>query len=329
MDGATLIDGWVFKGARDVVLRSDVRKFVLDNMPEIRDRIGDDRAFSELSESAFVAKIQQAGYAPLKMLDGITASSVGWGAYLQKLKELGVELDFTKPNAEALDYAQKIVRRTQASALFKDSPLAISRGKLTGNRSFDRALFQFQTFMLNRWSLIRHDLYRAGVKQKDYRKAFNVFFWLAIAILTEEGIRRGSKELVDLATGRDDSKDDGYTEAVVRSVLGTVPFISQAVSISVYDSDPIPALGAFEGLSGISQLGSDKTSTKIRGLINLSESAGAVLGIPGSTQAAQLGRGFISGSEAEKESIGSPIKFNFGGQRKMNIRPIQFNFGGR
>src|SRR3990167_2074524 len=244
MDGATLIDGWAFKGMRDVVLRSDVRKFVLDNMPEIRDRIGDDRAFSELSESAFVAKIQQAGYAPLKMLDGITASSVGWGAYLQKLKELGVELDFTKPNAEALDYAQKIVRRTQASALFKDAPLAISKGKLTGNRSFDRALLQFQNFMLGRWSLIRHDAYRAGIKHKDPKKAFNVFFWLAIAVLTEEGLRRASKELIGFVTGKEPKHYDGYSEAIAKQVLTTIPFISQAVSVDIYGGDPIPSFGA-------------------------------------------------------------------------------------
>ena len=327
MDGASLIDGWAFKGARDVLSRGDIRKFIMDNMPEIRDRVGDDRAFTELSENAFMAKIQEAGYAPLKMLDEITASAVGWGAYLQKLKELGVELDLAKPNAEALDYAQKIVRRTQASALFKDAPLAVSRGKLTGNRSFDRALFQFQTFMLNRWSLIRHDLYRAGIKHKNFRKAFNIFFWIMISTLTEEGLRRGSKELIDLATGRDDSKDDGYTEAVARSVLTTVPFVSQAVSIAVYDSDPIPALGAFEGIAGIPQLVTGKTAqTKMRGLINLSETAGAVLGIPGSTQVAQFGRGVVSESK-KGGTVGAPLDFGFGGKKTLQgIAPLNFNF---
>jgi hypothetical protein len=164
MDGASIIGGHAFDGTYQVIINKNVRRFIFENMPELKNRVGDDPAFIDFGDNKFLTKTGQIGYAPLKFLDGITASGVAYGAYIKKMKELRLPIDLDKPNKEAITYAQSIVRQTQSSALYKDAPPAISRGKLSGNKSFDKALLQFQSYPLTRWSNIRNRLWRANIK---------------------------------------------------------------------------------------------------------------------------------------------------------------------
>lgn len=334
MDGATILGPRVFAGLRDVVTRKDIRQFVLDNMPEVKARVADDPAFLDQYENKTLEAIREAGYWALKQLDALTASSVGWSAYLKKLDDLGIALDLAKPNKEALSYAQEIVRRTQSSGVFKDAPLAISRGKLTGNRSFDRALLQFQSFMLARWANIRHTMFRGKImggvgrdkNKRDLLFAFNQMFWLSMAVLTEVGLRRASQELLDLTTGRDDSGDDGYTEQVALSALSTVPYISPIIGMSVYGGEPIPALGFAGTLAqGVNRVTTGATDeTKMRGVVNILEASGLLLGIPGSTQAGQLIRGGLNSDGSGDGMRISPIKIDgIQAPSPIKIKPIK------
>lgn len=342
LDGASEIGTWAFRGAGEITRSRNVRQFLLANFPEIKARVGDDPAYLDLDKSETLSRIQNAGYAALKKLDGLTASSVAWGAYMKKLDELGVRIrvidggkearaaktppgaiyrrkkggepltqeEIAKLNKKAIEYAQRVVRNTQASSLFKDAPQAISRGNFSGNKSLDKALFQFQTFVLRRWYRIRHDAYRAGIKNRNFGKAFRIFFWLAMAYLAEEGIRRGSTELTDSITGHDSSEEpnrDGYTTAVAKSVLSTIPFVSQGISVAVYQSDPVPALGAIRtGLGGINRVATGASAeTKTKGLIDLAESLGAAFGVPGTRQASQLATDAIDAkAERDKDPFG-------------------------
>ena len=323
LDGASEIGTWAFRGASDIGRSRGARKFVLDHFPEIRARVGDDPAYLEMGSNETINRVRDSGYYVLKKLDSYTASAVGWGAYLQKAQELGYVVriidngaddyatiftnkagqvfdgdEAAKIHQQALEYAQRVVRNTQASSFFKDAPRAITRGAFSGNRSVDRALFQFQTFVLRRWYRIRHDLLNAGIREKNPKKAFNIIFYLTLAYLAEEGLRRASTELVDLATGNDSSANpnrDGYTEAVVKSVLSTVPFVSQGLSMAIYRSDPIPGLGAIRSVStGAYQAVSGASSTsKLKGLIELSEGIGASLGVAGAAQASQIAKNLV------------------------------------
>lgn len=322
LDGASEIGTWAFRGARIVSTDRNVRKYIMEQFPEIRARVGDDAAFTDLGENETLNRIRDLGYWGIKKVDGWAASSTGWGAYLENLHKLGISVRiekvgdddvvaiFTKKgedltgdaaseaHRQSVAYAEKIVRNTQASSQFKDAPLAISRGSFSGNRSFDRAFFQFQTFVIRRWYRIRHDLYNGGIKQKNPRKIFNTFMYLSLAVLAEEGLRRAATELTDTITGNDSSQDpnrDGYTESVARSALSTVPFMSQGISMAVYDSDPVPALGAIRSLTtGGSQIATGASDeTKIKGLIELSEGVAAMWGVPGAAQASQLAKDVV------------------------------------
>jgi hypothetical protein len=336
LDGASEIGSWAFKGVTETTLSRDTRQFIMYHFPEIRARVGDDPAYLDMGKNDTLNTIRNASYAGLKMLDKWAAAGTGWGAYIKKLDELGVSIrvleqpkdlprgskippgaiytrkdgsvldmkEIQDLHAKAIEYAQKVVRNTQSSAIYKDLPLALSRGQFSGNKSLDKALFQFQSFTLRRWFRIRHDLYRAGLKNRNFAKAYRIFFYLSIAFLAEEGLRRASTELVDLVTGHETKQQDGYTTAVAKNALGTIPFVSQGISIATYQTDPIPALGALQtGVGGgVQAFTGASDQSRAKGLVDLTSTLGAISGIPGSRQAAQVTKNLIG--DAPKKSKG-------------------------
>lgn len=319
MDGASLVGPTVFEGARNIAVDPNWRKFVFDNMPEVRARIGDDPAYQDFGGKTFIDKAGQVAFWALQKLDALTASSVGVGAYLRYMREKGLEIDLATPNPEAIDYAQRMVRRTQASAFFKDAPQAVTRGKLTGNRSIDRLILQFQTFMLGRWSMIRHDGYALGFKSGNMAQGLNVMTWMILATAAERGIRWFSKELVDLLVPGEDDKeeDDGITKAIVQGVLEKVPFASQIMSAFSYGSVPVPSLSfmnkAFNTLGAFAK--SKQPETKIKNAARALTLLSGLFGIPGAVQADQ-----IIGKIDTKESKGTGRSSRATGSRRKTQR---------
>ncbi|NJO00344.1 MAG: hypothetical protein HC880_00510 [Bacteroidia bacterium] len=295
MDGAGLIGQHAFKGFSDVVSQKGVREFVLNNFPEIKHRIGDDRAFSDYDDFDGLSQIRKIGYTPLKIMDGLTAAGVGFGAYKQYLQENNIPLDLNNPNAEGIAYAQLIVRRTQSSPFFKDTAAIFNRGDagLTGNLSLNRAILQFQSFMFNRWSLIRHDLIRLGVQEKDYKKALNIAFFLMMANFAETGLRHLSKEFVDLiATGRFDMEqyDETAGKDFAINAIQTVPYLGQALSVMEYSSNPVPTVNAVQtAIDAYDALKKSKKKATIdKNRLRVLATIGTIAGVPGSVQADQV-----------------------------------------
>lgn len=315
IDGASIIGSDAFRGALEVGTSKEIRKFIIDNMPEIKSRVGDDIAFLEFGDQGVLSSARKASMWLLKRIDGVTASSVAWGAYTKKLAEMGVPLDMKKPNKEAVDYAQSIVRRTQSSSAFKDAPLALTRGGLTGNISFDKAILQFQLFMLNRWHKTKYNFWDIGIRQKRFDRAFGQIFWLALALLAEEGLRRASKELIGAVTGEKPEYKDDYTDAVSKSALGVIPFLGQAMSIATFGGDMIPGLNMIsDTVRSVKPAFSGKTpETRTRGKIDVISGVGTALGIPGSRQAGDIAKQLIvkstgskTKSSSTKNSVGTP-----------------------
>lgn len=305
LDGAAVIGNHAFDGTYQIITNRDAREFVFNNMPELKARVGDDPAFIDFGDNRFITKMGEVGYAPLKFLDGITANGIAYGAYSQKLKELGVPLDLSKPNKEAIDYAQSIVRQTQSSSLFKDAPPGISRGKITGNKSFDKALFQFQSFVLSRWNTIRNRLWRANLMggrdsspgKRDFKKAALIISMLALAWGLEAQIRQGVRKTTDNITGNVSKDKTTVADDMLQSMLTTIPFIGQMVSMAVYKSDSIPSFGGIrkvaEGANSLStsvkdSIQSGKIKVKPKAIVDFMAGVGSVTGIPGTAQASKL-----------------------------------------
>lgn len=298
MDGAALIGHNAFQGAFDVATSKKWREFLRDNFPEVKARGGDDPSFIEFSDNPGLAKAQEAGYWVLKKLDLLSASSIAAGAYRRDLRKKGLKLDLNNPNREAIQEAQLILRRSQSSSFFKDTPPAVSRGALTGSRSLDRALLQFQNFMLNRWSLIRHDMLRAGIMEGRMGPAMNIALFLTLAAAAETTGRIVSREtinaLVEGLTGEepDDRYDDEFGEAFVTNLLQNVPFISQILSVAKYGGIPVPALDIpYKAIKGfVSSVSGKRRSTRTRGKIKFAGSVLRGFGIPGTAAIEELAK---------------------------------------
>lgn len=298
-DGASRLGPHVFSSFYDVASSGPLRQFLRDNFPELRRRGADDPAYLELSGNPALQKYQQAGFWMLQQADVMTASSIVWEAYQQAAKAHGRPLSSGDLQVipEAVQQAQLVLRRTQASPFFKDLPLSLSRGTLTGNISLDKAILQFKSFMLNRWSLIRHDAVRAGIQTRTPNHAVNTLFWLTLATVAETGIRVSSKVALALLVGgtvaalkKADEELEGFDDQLLHQSLGNVPFLGDLVSLAVYRGSPIPSIGVFQDLAtGISSATTGKKpATRLKGMVRTAEGFGGLFGIPGSSQAGQL-----------------------------------------
>lgn len=282
-DGATLIGNYAFDGVQ-LITHKEIRKFLRDNFEEIRARIGDDPAYLDFyKKENIIDKAIIKGLYPLQALDKITASAVTIGAYKKYCLENEIEFDISKPDKEAISYAQTMLRRTQSSALFKDVALTLSKGKLSGNLSFDKALLQFQSFLLNRWSLITHDLYKAGIKGENKKQALNIAFWLIIATIAETLIRRGLRMAFEDEQRREKEKTLGQDLAL--NAVQNVPFMGNTISLIFYGQSGIPAVDWVTGIGGSisAAIKSKSEESRNRNLLKAGVSA-----LPGRAQIKQL-----------------------------------------
>jgi len=248
LDGAGMIGRYAFSGASNIATSPEWRDFLTRNFPEVRDRYGGDIDFAGFGSTS-LERFEKAGFWALQQIDGLAAASVVAGAYQKYLDEHDLKLDFTKPSLEGIAEAERVMRRTQSSGFFKDVPSAFTQGTFSGNKSVDRLLFQFQSFILNRWSLIEHDMIRAGIHGKNTSQAMNLFVWLSIAGFAELGLRRLSKEIIAMITGEDlEDWPETFTKEFVVNTLQNIPGISQGVSFYNYGSLPVPSIAIYNQL---------------------------------------------------------------------------------
>ena len=317
LDGAAQIGGrYVFQGFNRVVTDPDWRKFLSQHVPELRERGADDPAFLELSENPTLARWQAMGYGPLQQADLLTASAVVAGAYQRALDARGLALDLTSPNQEALQEAVTMLQRTQASPYFKDTPLAVSGVGLTGNKSVNKILLQFRSFMLTRWAQIRHDAWRAGFRQGDFRTGTRVMAWLAAANVAEAGIRAVASKpvqaavLLALAGTKDwdevekvlDKEFEDIPEDVFYEILGSVPFLDNIIARTYQRGQAIPALSFIDALrDGVTKMTTGKTPQhQLIGAIRLLEGVAQAYGVPGASQASQTATGVFKPPPARR-----------------------------
>lgn len=308
MDGAASIGPAAFEGAYKIATSKEWRDFVVKNMPEIRDRIGDDPFYAEFGSGSKIDILNDTGFWALQKFDSITASGVAVGAYLKSLRDQGIAYTLDNPNSiplneTALNYAQDIVGRTQSTAFPKDLPLAFNKAKLFksgdvfNNTSINRLLFQFQNFTLKRWDTLTHQGIDLGFKKGDIAKGANVMSFLVLAKMAEYGTRGALSglisQMVSAATGSDaiDREKDSELKKLLLNILGDIPFINWIVSVTSYGSIPVPAIQTLSkfvertAASFSAKTAEAKTRNAIRAaLLGL----GILAGVGGTTQAEDI-----------------------------------------
>lgn len=275
------------------------RKFARDNMPEVRERVGDDPYYMSIQGRKTTAKLQRAGFWALTELDKMLATAVALGAYTQSVEAKGGVVDFNNPDTAALLEAQLIMRRTQSSAFFKDAPPLLTQGKISGSPSVDKALFQFQSFMLSQWGLIKHDFWNLGVKSGDIKEAVNVAVFVVLALAAEQSLRRVNKEIQNSilnAFAEDDEElapwADTVDEEAAKAALSTIPFVSQLASTIEYGGTPVPIMSGFNKLgdhvkwAAQAETGSEQFNRHAASAAFIA--SGIFVGLPGTYVADQL-----------------------------------------
>jgi len=297
----TLGAEWTTKGSYSISTSKEWRNFIMDNFPEVRKAVGDDIAFREFG-NGMLSKIAQKGLTPLQALDGLMRSTAAAGAYQKVAATHGIKVDLSKPNKQLIQEATKLMRQSQGSSFFKDQPLSLTTGfGLTDNRSLNKLILTFQSFMLARWDNINRQIWRMGIKEGEYVKAGMSFFWMIIvAAAMEEAIRRGTKYAIgkgeELITGEEPTENkDSFAKNSFLNIIQTVPLFGQLVSSMNYSSNPIPVVNTFEQtLKGASSVVGGKTlQTKIKGGIQMVGGLGSLAGIPGISQAAQIAKDLV------------------------------------
>lgn len=287
---ATLGAEWATRGASNIATSKEWRNFIMDNFPEIKKAVGDDIAYREFGED-FLGKLSRIGMTPLQIMDGTMRSTAASGAYEKLAAERGITVDLNTPNKELIEEATKLMRQSQGSSFFKDQPLALTTGYgLTENQSLNKTILQFQSFMLGRWDNINRQIWRLGIEEKNFSKAFMSLFWLLIfGFAGEEGLRRiGNKGSEFL--GKPKKKDDPFIQDVAFNVAQSVPLAGSIASSIAYGSTPVPTIKTINDLfSGASMaIKGEQPSTKLKGV---AKSTGAILsmsGIAGSSTLAQF-----------------------------------------
>lgn len=289
--GASYIGSRAFDGLREIATNRDMRNLVL-KMPEIKFRVGDDIAFREMGGGG---KAQKVGMWALVNLDKLSAMGVASGAYRMKMAELGLPIDYENLNQEAADFAQLVVRRTQSSPFYKDSPGALERGG-----SLAKTALQFQSFLLSNWSIIRHDLYRSGIRERDIKKAANIIIPLMLATLAETGVRWTDKQLR--------GKDTEFWKEYAWEAANNVPILGQLIGAVIYGGVPVPLIDmiASVGEELSYTIKSKKPETKLKHAALTGMAAGRLLGIPGTAQVEQFIR--MSGKKNQNTDT-SQIQF--------------------
>jgi hypothetical protein len=288
----------ILSAMEKVALDPKWKEFLL-KFPELRKRVVDDPAFSELSLDKRLEEFQKKGFAAMQVIDAYAASATVAAAYELALARKGLKVDFSKVDPEAAEFAMLMLRRSQSSSYFKDQSFALTRGGLTGNRSIDKALLQFKSFVLNRWSVVRYDL--PQMYRKDKAAAAQALMYIAMANAASVGVKWGARSLIaavlagaGLVVKESLEDEDSYAEDVAREFLGMVPFVPEMVQMAVYRRAPMPSAEPFfqvgqAAYRGYSAAKAQDGRKALKAIGNAVTAMATMAGIPGTIQAAQIG----------------------------------------
>lgn len=277
-------------------------KFMRENFAETFTRGGAEPALVEASERDVTAfgrtivpkKIIRAGFAIARAIDRYNAQATAMGAYLRLLSKKGLDwrhYDQIPVDKESQARALVLTRRAVASPLFKDVSPSLSRGALTGgNVSVGRSLMQFQNVFQDQWSNIRHDMLRAGIREKNPRLAATAFVALTAVGLAEMGIRTTVKSGIASATGYTPKKEEGAEEKMIKEAVRRLPFGGQLTGIIMNQSTGVPIIDSIRdvGVSAKSAVTAQKPGPQDKAKIRAASAVLQLMGVPGASQVGEL-----------------------------------------
>jgi hypothetical protein len=297
-DAASYVGGQnVLSAWHKLVSDPAVRTWLNANFPKLRERVGDDLALVDLSETEWLAKLQQKGYAPMKWLDSIVAASTTLAAYNKYAEDHSLPAGMSgSVDPAGVKYANMVMEKTQASPFFLDAGIMFGSSKYGfGNATVNKAFLQFKQFVVNRWFYASYDIPRMTAG-----KMTAAYTWLLAATAAEMGIRAGSRTTIltllgslgmGIAAGVKgaDDDDDLLTDYLIQ-LLGQIPFMDAPISLFKYGSLPMPVLDAATkvAMGGKDAVGAQTEYRRIKGLQRALQGLASLAGVPGTAQAGQI-----------------------------------------
>lgn len=264
--------------------------------PAIQLRDGGELAIEEIEAMAkgrgFYKQFQRGSLALLKWADVTTAAAVDQ-AFYKILRKEGLEEGKARLEADLL------MNIVSGSSEIADRPMILMKGEAF------KTLFTFQTFVLNRWGIISHDLFSSGIVKGNLDRKLRALLGLIILSIGnafEEKIR----ELVLSAVSGKKYKDKlSFWQSALFTVPEAVPVLGQMLSgtLKYNQSFSVPATRTIENfITGVSMLSSDKEETRMKGALKLSENLAILLGVPGTAQGFDIAERLIVPPKNKKKA---------------------------
>lgn len=265
------------------------REFIADS-PALTLRKGGEIAIEESLADArklhrYYRAFKEGGMKAISYADVKTAAGIEHAIY-NILKEDGVE----NPQEEA-DFLMNIV---SGSADVTMRPLILSRGEL------QRTVFAFQSFFLNRWGLLVHDIgMNGGFKSESYKKKLFAAIGLGILMAGAVAEKEARNKMYELMQGKE-SKGQGVLGQMLGFIPTQVPFFGNLIEAALGNfggrSSP-PTIKTIEDIfrGGKSMITGKEPATKIKGAMKSTEAAASLsLGFPGTSQIFDFAEGAVN-----------------------------------
>jgi len=272
------------KGLYKMATRQKARDFV-NKMPELEERVAGESALQDLQNSGKAKnKLINIGFKALSSIDKVVAGATAMGAYLDYAQQNDIDVDLDgDPDPDAMLHAQRAVEATQSNNQEKDKPLALSAGNLTGNKSVDNTLFQFQSFPMRRWAEFRVDAVANGLMGDGVDSKIDGARRIAL-ITTAIALESGILMTLANAVQGEDEEDETFMGEMSRNAFQFVPLGGNLMSTVLYRSSPIPAVSflnqSVRSVSGAvtAEEGDTRGRNAVEGLL---QGIGVTTGLPG------------------------------------------------
>lgn len=238
-------------------------KEIIEASPKLQLRKGGEVAIEETLQKigrsqTLRARFIRGGIALLQKADVRTAAGVQ-EALRKILEKRGI------PNADK--EAGLLMDIVSSSSDVSFRPHVLARGELA------RTWFTFQTFFLNRWGLIAHDLIAKGLIKGSWKAKYSAMLGLAIIVVGKIAEDEAREFMWETTTGKE-LPDQSNLERALYAIPSNVPYIGNII----------------EGFSGrseipIQRLIEDLLSRKSKLTKRIEAAAILGLGIPGTAQA--------------------------------------------
>jgi hypothetical protein len=198
----------------------------------------------------------------------------------------------------AMQEAEILMNMVSSSSEVTFRPNILSRGE--GARTW----FTFQTFFLNRWGLISHDLISAGIVHGNWKQKYSALLGLGILMaggLAEDEARRYMYEKI---TAKKIPNKSSLIADIIFFLPSNIPYFGSMIDIARNSgAGDIPIQRVFENLFKAKNAITGKTiEAKVKGLMKSLEAIATLGGIPGTAQFFDLIEGiFLSEEKKEKK----------------------------